>query len=145
MSNGRIRAAQIEDLDSIQKLAVQLGYNPTKETILTGLRELQANGDYEVVVITEADLVVGWMTLCVRHRLEDIPFLQVAAIVTEETRRGSGLGKKLMNYAENRAKEKGLPFVGLHSSKRRSDAHRFYEKTGYEKANESFFFRKTLT
>jgi GNAT superfamily N-acetyltransferase len=145
VSATQFRSASPEDGDPIQKLAVQLGYNPTKETVLAGLQTMQGNPDYEVVVIVDGGSVVGWMTLCIRHRIEDVAFLQVAAIVTEEAHRGTGLGKQLMQYAESKAKEKQLPFVGLHSSKRREDAHRFYEKTGYSKAKESFFFSKDLT
>ena len=144
MNTIQIRPAKNEDHDSIQTLAIQLGYSPTKETILTGLKTMQINPDYEVIVIEENNMVVGWMTLCVRHRIEDVPFLQIAAIVTEENLRGKGFGKKLMDYAETKAKEKQLSFIGLQSSKFRENAHGFYEKIGYSKTKESFFFRKDV-
>lgn len=47
-----------------------------------------------------------------------------------------------MNYAEKRAREMRLPFIGLYSSQRRTEAHSFYERLGYTKSKESLFFRK---
>lgn len=132
----------MSDCDSLLKLSVQLGYNPSIKTVLAGLDAMKSNLDYEVVVITDDNVVVGWMSLFVRRRIEDVSFLQVAAIVTDESRRGSGFGKKLMGFAEQRASEKELLFVGLHSSKSRNDAHPFYERSGYVKSKESYFFRK---
>lgn len=145
MQKPQIRPAKIEDAPTIQKLAIQLGYSPTLDTVLKSLRTMQSHRDYEVVVIEEGAQVLGWMTLYIRHRIEDATFLQVAGIVTEESRRGQGLGKQLLQYAEARAKERNLPFVGLHSSKRREEAHRFYEHSGYSKEKESYFFSKDLT
>lgn len=142
--NIQIRRATIEDASAIQRLAVQLGYNPALETVLNGLKTTLSNPDYEPVVIVENETVLGWMNLVIRHRIEDVDFFQIAALVTEESRRGEGLGKKLVAYAETQAKAKGFAFVGLHSSKRRAQAHKFYENSGYQKAKESFFFEKNL-
>lgn len=142
--NTEIRTARIDDAPEIQRLAVQLGYNPTLENVLNGLKTILNHADYEIVVIVENARVLGWMSLVVRHRIEDVDFFQIAAIVTEESRRGEGLGKKLIAYAESQAKAKGFAFVGLQSSKRRTEAHKFYENSGFEKSKESFFFEKNL-
>lgn len=53
-------------------------------------------------------------------------------------------GKRLIGYAEERAKVLGLPFIGLHSSFRRKEAHQFYKATGFEAAKESYFFTKGM-
>jgi GNAT superfamily N-acetyltransferase len=84
------------------------------------------------------------MSLYQRYRIEDISFLQVAAIVTDENVRGQGFGRKLMAHAEKRAKEKNLAFVGLHSSFPRTKTHQFYQSLGYHKNKESYFFKKEI-
>jgi hypothetical protein len=49
-----------------------------------------------------------------------------------------------MAWAENRAREKGVEFIGLYSRTMRTEAHGFYEGLGYAKDKESFFFKKEL-
>ncbi len=137
-----IRPAQITDLQTIFRLSHELGYSPGLDEVECHLAKILTHPDYEVVVIEKAGEVAGWMTLYNRLRIEDSEFLQVAAIVTDERFRGQGLGKTLMNYAEEKARALGMPFVGLHSSKRRDTAHQFYERIGYRKAKESYFFEK---
>lgn len=139
-----IRPARISDCQTIHRLSHQLGYGPTIEEVESHLAQILAHPDYEVVVIEKSGEVVGWMSLYKRLRIEDVEFLQVAAVVTDERCRSQGLGKLLMNFADERAKSLGLSFVGLHSGKRRDQAHKFYEKIGYTKAKESYFFKKDL-
>jgi ribosomal protein S18 acetylase RimI-like enzyme len=149
-TNIEIRQAQLDDAEVIYQLSIQLGYSPTPASVRSSLEILLKHRDYEVVVITEIsdDLkvqkVVGWITLQLRYRIEDKAFLQVAALVTDESCRGKGYGKKLMNYAEEQARKKELTMVALHSSKSRLKAHGFYEKLGYERKKESFFFIKEV-
>ncbi len=144
-SKSGIRQASISDTSVIHKLCYQLGYNPKSDDVRTHLSNLLAHPDYEILVIEKDNEVLGWMSLYKRLRIEDVEFLQVAALVTDERFRGQGLGKSLMAYAEARANEMKLPFVGLHSSMGRIDAHKFYEGIGYTKAKESYFFKKDLS
>ncbi len=139
-----IRQALISDASAIHKLSHQLGYTPSIEEVQAHLSQMIVHPDYEVLVIEIEKETLGWMTLYKRLRIEDVSFLQVAAIVTDERFRRLGLGKRLMSFAESRAKELHLPFVGLHSSFRRKETHQFYERIGYTKAKESYFFKKDL-
>ncbi len=143
-SENGIRPARITDVEAIHKLSHELGYSPTIEEIEGNLAKILIHPDYEVVVIEKGSGVVGWMTIYKRLRVEDVEFLQVAAVVTDERFRSQGLGQTLMSYAEKKARSLNLPFVGLHSSKRRDLAHKFYERIGYAKSKESYFFRKDI-
>ncbi len=140
-----IRPAKIMDWAFIHKLCHQLNYTPLEKEVQEHLAQLLIHPDYEVVVIERNNEILGWMSLYKRIRIEDVAFLQVAAIVTDERYRNQGLGSALMNYAEARARSMKLPFIGLHSGKPRPDAHRFYEGIGYVKHKESYFFKKELT
>ena len=140
----KIRKAEITDVDVIQTLSVQLGYSPSRENLLYGLEVLLSHPDYEIVVIEDGAKVAGWMSLQIRYRIEDVPFLQVIGIVTDEAVRGKGFGKRLLAYAEEASAKKKLPFVGLYSSQRRKEAHAFYRAQGYSAEKESVFFVKRL-
>ncbi|WP_448808775.1 GNAT family N-acetyltransferase [Agromyces bauzanensis] len=58
--------------------------------------------------------------------------LQVEAVRVAESARGLGLGTAMMRWAIERARESGAALVQLTSDARRADAHRFYERLGFE-------------
>lgn len=52
--------------------------------------------------------------------------------------RGQGVGQAMMIHAVETARAAGAGIVQLTSNKRRLDAHRFYERLGFEKSHEGF-------
>ncbi|MCJ0872822.1 GNAT family N-acetyltransferase [Streptomyces sp. AP-93] len=62
----------------------------------------------------------------------------VEAVRIRADRRGGGLGARLMELAADRARERGCGLMQLTSNKRRSAAHRFYERLGYARSHEGF-------
>ncbi len=52
---------------------------------------------------------------------------------------GQGYAQKLMDFAENRAKEKGYTSVRLDTFSQNKRNQRFYEKRGYKKLDDIFF------
>ena len=46
--------------------------------------------------------------------------------------RGRGIGAQLMSVIEDEARRRGAARIQLTSNQRRADAHRFYERLGYE-------------
>ncbi len=51
-------------------------------------------------------------------------------------RRGSGLGRELISWCVDAARERGCALVQLTTDKRRADAHRFYERLGFVASHE---------
>ncbi|MFD6971827.1 GNAT family N-acetyltransferase [Streptomyces sp. NPDC059979] len=62
----------------------------------------------------------------------------VEAVRVRADRRGEGLGAELMRLAAERARGRGCGLVQLTSSKRRTAAHRFYERLGFARSHEGF-------
>ncbi|MFE9630196.1 GNAT family N-acetyltransferase [Streptomyces sp. NPDC006463] len=60
----------------------------------------------------------------------------VEAVRIRPDRRGEGLGAELMELAVERARERGCGLVQLTSNKRRTAAHRFYERLGFARSHE---------
>jgi GNAT superfamily N-acetyltransferase len=56
---------------------------------------------------------------------------QIEAVRVAATRRGSGLGRELVEWAVDRAAERGCVLVQLTTDATRADAHRFYESLGF--------------
>ncbi len=56
-------------------------------------------------------------------------------MVVDKERRSEGIGEQLMAAAEQWARARGLTHIELSSNSRRADAHRFYERQGFVRAN----------
>jgi GNAT superfamily N-acetyltransferase len=72
------------------------------------------------------------------------PQAEVGGLVVDEGYRRRGIGRLLMQQAEQWACEKGCWAVYLRSNVVRKDAHAFYEGIGYSNVKTSLAFRKTL-
>ncbi|CAM5483098.1 GNAT family N-acetyltransferase [Streptomyces narbonensis] len=62
----------------------------------------------------------------------------IEAVRIRADRRGSGLGRELMERAVARARERGCALVQLTSDKRRTEAHRFYASLGFARSHDGF-------
>lgn len=66
----------------------------------------------------------------------------IEAVQTREDMRGRGIGAIMIRYCIEEARKRGLSTVQLTSNAARIDAHRFYERLGFEKRH--FGFRMKL-
>ncbi|MFY1669406.1 GNAT family N-acetyltransferase [Plantactinospora sp. WMMB334] len=62
--------------------------------------------------------------------------MQIEAVRVRADRRGDGIGRRMMAWAVDRARERGCRLVQLTTDKRRTDAHRFYASLGFEASHE---------
>ena len=63
---------------------------------------------------------------------------QLEAVHVRADHRGSGIGGAMVRWAVDEARRRGCALVQLTSQKRRSDAHRFYERLGFVPSHEGF-------
>jgi len=64
--------------------------------------------------------------------------MTIEAVRIRADQRGRGLGRQLMLWALDRARERGCRLAQLTTDKRRTDAHRFYASLGFEATHEGF-------
>ena len=57
---------------------------------------------------------------------------QIEAVRIAADRRSEGLGEQLIEWAISQCRERGCALVQLTTDRRRVDAHRFYERLGFE-------------
>ncbi|KRC59245.1 GNAT family acetyltransferase [Agromyces sp. Root81] len=94
-----------------------------------------------LVVLETADArVVGTMQLTVIPGLarRGATRMQIEAVRVAEELRGLGLGSAMIEWAVGHAREHGAALVQLTSDARRADAHRFYERLGFEASHVGF-------
>ncbi|MBN1200709.1 MAG: GNAT family N-acetyltransferase [Anaerolineae bacterium] len=78
--------------------------------------------------------VQGLYAFRLRERIEHPSrFGEISAIVTDAAARRSGVGRAMMDHAEQMARDTGCIGTWLVSGfKRKDEAHRFYDQLGYE-------------
>lgn len=141
----RIRTMRLEDSAAVAELATQLGYPSTAEQIERRFATIREAPDAQVWVAENAEgAVVGWLHLYGTRQIESEPYAEIGGLVVEETARGRGIGRALMETAEASARERGYAVVRVRSNVIRTQTHEFYKGLGYEVVKSQVRFRKKL-
>ncbi len=106
----------------------------------TIFRRMQSYPDYVVYVAVGAGAIVGTFALLIMDNLAHLgaPSGVVEDVVVRSDRQGRGIGRRMMQFARERCRERGCYKMTLSSSLRREAAHRFYETLGFERHGYSF-------
>ncbi|MET0605982.1 MAG: GNAT family N-acetyltransferase [Beijerinckiaceae bacterium] len=62
----------------------------------------------------------------------------IESVRTRTDLRGQGIGARMMTYAVEEARRRGADIVQLTSDLAREDAHRFYERLGFERTHAGY-------
>jgi GNAT superfamily N-acetyltransferase len=106
------------------------------------MREVLAGGA-EMAVAIDAGEVRGVTVFRVNERTHSGRELYCDDLVTDETRRSTGVGHALMQYMERLCRERKCDTFALDSGVQRRLAHKFYFREGM--AVTSFHFTKTVS
>ncbi|MCL2593639.1 MAG: GNAT family N-acetyltransferase [Defluviitaleaceae bacterium] len=136
----KIKEVKLSELEQAFKVLNQLRPNLCFEEYI----EIVKNMDrYQVVCLFENEEVVSYAGFSKQANLYYGNHIWVYDLVTDEAKRGQGLGRILLSYLEECARENSLNCVALSSGLARVDAHKFYEKAmNYDKV--SYVFKKNL-
>lgn len=101
-------------------------------------RRIDADPNCELMVAESNGLVIGtfhvtYLTYLPAAGREDC---QIENVHVDQAWRNQGVGRKMMEWAISRAKERNCRRVQLTTNKRRKDAHRFYQRLGFELSHE---------
>ena len=139
-----IRVARESDADAIAQLARQLGYDVDRTLVPARLARILQRPDHRFVVAEDEGQVVAWLHALVFEYIESDPFVVIGGLVVDRNHRRKGIGRTLMEDAENWARVRHSPVVRLWSSDARANAHRFYEGLGYRHIKTQYSFAKPL-
>ena len=128
-----IRRATLDDIDRLAELCSQLGYPLSAPYLLPRLVEIGHNEANDVYVAVEpAGRVIGWLQVYVRQLLMVERHAEMGGLVVDRDYRGRGIGRLLVDWAESWARDHGCRSLYLRSNVQREEAHRFYERLGYQ-------------
>jgi len=143
--NLKFRQATREDLPEIVRMLADdfLGSrreryeNPLPESYLKAFEEIDADKNNELIVADADGAIVGalQLTLTPSISFQGGKRATVESVRVDEKLRGRGIGRELMLYAIDRAREADCISMQLTTNAERADAHRFYENLGFQKSH----------
>jgi predicted N-acetyltransferase YhbS len=132
-----IRAAELEDIPSLKRLFLQLGYE-TEHAILE--QRLHDQHDTLCTLVAESEkevcgvIVINFIMPVHENNL----WALISALVVDESSRGQGVGQQLLIASERIAAIKRCSQIELSSNETRVKAHKFYENNGYKEVRKRF-------
>jgi len=136
------RLATRADLPSIVRMLAddELGSqrerfeNPLPESYYSAFEQINQDSNHELIVAERNGEVIGTLHLMF---LPSISFqgrlrAQVESVRIDKRFQSQGIGSEMMKWVMERATQRGAHAVQLTTHKSRVDAHRFYERLGFE-------------
>ena len=145
------RPARSGDLSLLVKMLADDNLGATRENwskpldsrYLAAFEEIETDPNNELVVVEHQGQVIGML------QITFIPYLTytgswrclVEGVRVHPQWRGRGIGRRLFQWAIERARNRGCALVQLTSDKQRTSALRFYESLGFVASHEGFKLR----
>jgi GNAT superfamily N-acetyltransferase len=121
----------------------ELGYTVSAKQATEQIAELSQTGADPIFLAVADGQVLGLLAAHICRMLQyPSPIVRVTVLVVDRRARRCGVGKLLMECAEQIGSAAGCEFVELTSAMDRAEAHAFYRSIGYEP--NSLRFRKPL-
>jgi GNAT superfamily N-acetyltransferase len=139
-----VRSMRPEDAAAVADLTTELGYPSTEEEIASRYDLIKDRSDARLFVAQLAEIVVGWIHVQATCSLDFDPRAEIWGLVVAESRRGTGVGRRLVEAAEEWARSRHLGVIALRSNQLRTGAQGFYQHLGYTITKTQNAFRKNL-
>ncbi len=113
--------------------------SPLPSSYLHAFAKITADKNQELMVVeNERSEIIGTLQLTFIQYLTYQGGIraQIEAVRIREDNRGLGTGKKMFEWAINRAKEKKAHLLQLTTDKKRPEALKFYEDLGFKASHE---------
>lgn len=140
------RFATEHDLKDIVAMLADDALGKTRETVsdsvedkyLRSFKDIEAQAGNQVLLSTENGVITGCLQLTFIPTLArgGMKRAQIEGVRVHKDHQKKGIGRALFEEAIRLAKENGCGLVQLTTDKRRSGAHAFYHKLGFEVTHE---------
>jgi len=147
--NLTFRKAQLADLPEIIEMLADDFLGKSREEFSNSLPDFylkafeeinQSAENFLLVVDTEEKSVVATMQMTFTPHLvrQGAKRLTIEAVRVHKNFRSQKIGEAMMNFAIDEAKKRGCKIAQFTTDKERGDAHRFYEKLGFQATHLGF-------
>ncbi|MFI9509154.1 GNAT family N-acetyltransferase [Nocardia sp. NPDC052566] len=151
MEQINFRIATIDDLAAVVGMLADDALGSVRESpddlgpYRAAFAEIEGDPRQELLVADYEGAVVGTAQLSylpgLAHRGAERA--QIESVRVGRAVRGTGLGTRLIEECVRRARERGCGLVQLTSDKSRVDAHRFYDRLGFEATHVGYKLKLT--
>jgi GNAT superfamily N-acetyltransferase len=141
-----VRPIRAADAPRLTGLLAQLGYPSELDAVISRLAGILNSATQQVLVAVPADdsRIDGYIGVERRLALEEDERVEITGLVVDSAARRSGLGRTLVNSAEQWALQHSLHTVVVRSNVARPESHPFYEGIGYQRTTTSHTYRKEV-
>jgi GNAT superfamily N-acetyltransferase len=141
-----IRPICATDAPRLSVLLVQLGYPSELDAVTSRLAGILSSATQQVLVAVPADdsRIGGYIGAERRLSPHSDEHVEITDLVVDSAARRSGLGRILVNAAEQWALQHGLHTMVVRSNVVRPESHPFYEGIGYQRTTTSHTYRKEI-
>lgn len=141
----KIRAAEITDSEGICRICSEdLGYHCREALVRSKLAGIDPGREAVFAAVNEDEQVLGYIHI---EKYDVLYFETMGNILGLAVRgefRRRGVGRALIERAEEWARENGIMSVRLNSGITREEAHEFYRRAGYDEEKMQRRFIKRL-
>lgn len=126
--------ANISDAKEIQRLYCQL-VNDQNISVNENAVYAISQDDFNYLIVGKLGnkvIATAFLVICRDVMYADQPFAVVGNIVVDSQYQSNKVGPKLMDYLKVLCKSKKCTKIMLMSSSKRIEAHKFFEKCGYQ-------------
>lgn len=136
-----VRDAKPADTPRFVELIHELGHEIDEKQVRKNLAALKKSSETPLVATLDKKVVgmCGIGRRVVIHR--PAPLGRITALVVSKDAQGHGIGRMLVEAAEEWMRKRGCKLVEVTSNDRRAAAHAFYRHLGYERSSIRFFKR----
>ena len=135
----KIREAKAADAPNLVELIRYLGHEIDEKAVRRNLKALRKTDETPLVATLNKKIVgmcgVGARTVV--HR--PAPLGRITALAVAKEAQDHGIGRLLVEAAEEWMRKKGCKLVEVTSNDKRTAAHAFYRHLGYERSSIRFF------
>ncbi len=145
MTSVHFRLARREDLPDIVRMLAddELGSQrerceePLPDSYYRAFEQIRADPNHQLIVAELDGTVIGTLHLMFLPSISYQGGLraQVESVRVDKQYQNLGIGSAMMKWTIERATERGAHLMQLTTHKSREDAHRFYERLGFQKSH----------
>jgi GNAT superfamily N-acetyltransferase len=140
-----IRPVRAADAPRITGLLAELGYPGELVAVTRRLAAILRSDTQRVLVAADGSRIDGYVSAERRPALpHQEELLEITGLVVDAAARRSGVGRALVEAAEQWAARQGLRTIVVRSNVVRPASHPFYEGIGYRRTSTSHTYRKEL-
>lgn len=135
----KIRTMEEKDAAVVADLLTQLGYPDTLDFLPAKIVNMRQESREKLLVVEEQDQAIGFISLSLIPQLAlRGDFMRISYFAVDAETRSKGIGKQVEDYVAALARQMGCDRIELHCHSRRTQAHDFYLRQGYEEVPKYF-------